>query len=212
MKLTEAEYWQAVNKLRHCDNSHVLLSELEKEFSKWNVIYVLDALKKIQLPDTKPTEAPPEPQKIEKPLNISSDYKNGLIGDMQSLIAQKRRLSNAFWDVQTDKTKCKNISAQILMYENNIEARRERIEYFNLHNMPMPELVSKTDEFDLPLDKYNLEIKKRSIIAMVSQVKRELEQAKLKNDEKKVQDREKRLRELNNQKQLIIDKLEKSIS
>ena len=206
--MIETEYWQAVNKLRDCDNSHVILSELEKEFSKWNVIYVLDALKKIQLPDTQPTQAPPEPQKIEKPLNIS----NGLIGDMQNLIAQKRRLSNAFWDVKTDKTKCKNISAQILMYENNIEALRERIEYFNLHNIPMPELVSKTDEFDLPLDKYNLEIKKRSIIAMVSQVKRELEQAKLKNDLKKVQDRETRLRELNNQKQLIIDKLEKSIN
>ncbi len=199
LKLNEKEFWDKVNQLKEIDPENNLLEKICVGHDRFTELYLLNTLKAFVQPIKEKTE-------IKTAVLIASDSL-GLVNQMNTLIAQKRKFSNKFWDIQTNTNACKELSIQILFYETQIEDLRDQIRYFNLYDHQRPEELTKKNELNQN-SKYDLQKRLLSTRVMIAQVQKELDSLASLKDVAKIQSREKRLIELKNQRDDIANQLQ----
>jgi hypothetical protein len=222
--MTEEKYHITLALLAENDPNHPLLGELRTGFSKWNVLFLQQALKGLspnpKLETRNPKTSPPSVSALKIFENTPEEevlegYKNDAVSTdlavrMRHLIGVKRSLSNQLFDFQDNVVKCKELSGKILAYEKDIEALREQLRYYNDKGHLPPEPTTDKGETVFPTTKYELDKALRGVRSMISQVQDECEQLTVNGEMVKLKKREQRLVELKVRKEQLETRLKEA--
>ena len=168
--MTEKEYRKGLEKVRKIEPQHPLLKDLERGYSKFNVLFLTHALRALSsAPKVQATVNPSESPKTHVPNPLLAS----LMREQSDLFAHRARLSNRLHEFPY--TSQYDVKRAALMDDIKVLQRKIGRVMGNItHVKTYGELPPKLSQYDIPKDPAERERKKVSLRGSISHKRADL--------------------------------------